>query len=133
VVIAQAVEHQRGQLAGGSDDADVAAPPGPDLVAGLPEAGVRGHALHGLDRGPSHESGALLGDPAAVHGGIGLADAAALCRTNDGRPFTTDLYRWRRNHRDPQVRPPGVLMVPNPLDPTADDSAWWTPRPARTG
>ena len=29
-------------------------------------------ALHGLDRGPADQPAALLGDPAAVHGGVGL-------------------------------------------------------------
>src|SRR3954470_21830665 len=33
---------------------------------------VRGHALHGFDRGPAHDPAALLGDPSAVHGGVGL-------------------------------------------------------------
>jgi hypothetical protein len=49
-------------------------PPTPtgDPVADLPEPGVRGHALHGLDRGPAHEATALFGDPSAVHGGVGL-------------------------------------------------------------
>jgi hypothetical protein len=60
VVIAQAVEHQTGQFAGGGDDADVATPPRSDPVADLPEAGVRGDALHGLDRGPPDQPGALL-------------------------------------------------------------------------
>ena len=60
VVIAQAVEHQRDQLPGGGDDADVAAAAFADPVAGLPEAGVRGHALHGLDRGPAHQPAALF-------------------------------------------------------------------------
>ena len=72
VVITQAVEHQCDQVAGGGDHADVAAPPRADPIAALPEAGVRGHALHGLDRGPAHQPGTLLGDPATMDGGVGL-------------------------------------------------------------
>ena len=38
---------------------------------------IRGHrgrwSVAGLDRGPAHQLRALLGDPAAVHGGVGLA------------------------------------------------------------
>jgi hypothetical protein len=60
VVIAQAVEHQAEQFAGGGDDADVAAAPCSDPVAELPEAGVRRDALHGLDRGPADQPGTLL-------------------------------------------------------------------------
>jgi hypothetical protein len=60
VVIAQAVEDQPDQLAGRGDDSDVAAAPGRDPVAGLAEAGVSGKALHGLDRGPADQPGALF-------------------------------------------------------------------------
>ena len=71
VVIAQAEEDQHDQLAGRCHDTDVAAPAFPDPVAGLPEAGVT--ALHGLDRGPADQPRALFGDPAAMHGSVGLA------------------------------------------------------------
>src|SRR5690242_21881454 len=55
VAVAQSEVDQLGQLAGGGDDADVAAAASADLVADLPEAGVRGYPLDGLDRGPSHQ------------------------------------------------------------------------------
>ena len=44
----------------------------PTRSRSCPRSGVAGHALHGLDRGPAHQPAALLGDPAAVHGGVGL-------------------------------------------------------------
>jgi hypothetical protein len=53
-------EDQLGQLAGGGDDTDVAAAAGTDLVADVPQAGVRGHAVSGLDRGPPHQAAPLL-------------------------------------------------------------------------
>jgi hypothetical protein len=60
MVIAQAVKHQGNQFAGGGNDTDVAAAPGADTVADLTEAGVRGDALLGLDRGPAHQPGTLF-------------------------------------------------------------------------
>src|SRR3954451_963104 len=60
----QPEEDQLGQLAGAGDDADVAAAAGGDVVADLPETGVRGYPLDGLDRGPPHQPAAYLGDPA---------------------------------------------------------------------
>ncbi len=72
VVITQAVEHQPGQLPCGGDHPDVAATTRADPVAVSPEQGMTGHALHSLDRGPAHQPGALFGDPAAVHRGVGL-------------------------------------------------------------
>ena len=42
VPVTQPVEDQLGQLAGGGDDADVAAAAGGDPVPDLPDAGVRG-------------------------------------------------------------------------------------------
>ena len=53
MVIAQAVEQQYNQFAGGGGT-DVGAAPGADTVADLTVAGVRTDALHGLDRGPAH-------------------------------------------------------------------------------
>jgi hypothetical protein len=50
--VAQPVEHQFGELAGGGDHADVAATAGGDPVADLPEPGVSADALDGLDRRP---------------------------------------------------------------------------------
>jgi len=58
--VTQPVEHQLGQLAGGGDHADVAAPAGGDPVADLPEPGVSTDALHGLDRGPADQATALF-------------------------------------------------------------------------
>jgi hypothetical protein len=59
----------------------------PDSIADLAEVGVRGHPLYGLDRRPPNKSAALLGDPAPVHGGVGLVvfrgqpgPAGQLCR-----------------------------------------------------
>ena len=72
VVITQPVEHQGEQFAGGGHDADVAAAPGGDPVPVLPQAGLAGDALHGLDRRPAHQPRTLFRDPAAVHGGVGL-------------------------------------------------------------
>jgi hypothetical protein len=60
MVIAQAVEHQGNQFAGGGDDTDVAAAPGADTVADLTVAGMRTDALAGFDRGPAHQGGALF-------------------------------------------------------------------------
>jgi hypothetical protein len=60
MVIAQAVEHQGNQFAGGGDDTDVGAAPGADTVADLTVAGVRTDALHGLDRGPADQPGTLF-------------------------------------------------------------------------
>ena len=60
VMVAQAVEHQPGQLAGGGDHTDVAATTLPDPVSVLPEQGMTGYALHGLDRGPAHQPAALF-------------------------------------------------------------------------
>jgi hypothetical protein len=45
MVIAQAVEHQGNQFAGGGDDTDVAAVPGADTVADLTVAGMRTGAV----------------------------------------------------------------------------------------
>jgi hypothetical protein len=55
VVVAQAIEHQFGELPGGGDDSDVAAAAAAHLVADLTEAGACGGALHGLDR-PAHQA-----------------------------------------------------------------------------
>jgi hypothetical protein len=58
--VAQPVEHQLGQLAGGGDHTDVATPAGGDPVADLAEPGVSTNALHGLDRGPPDQAAALF-------------------------------------------------------------------------
>ena len=72
VAIAQGVVDQADQVAGGGGDADVAAAALPDLVSALAGAAVFAGALRGLDRGSPDEGAALFGDPAAVHGGVGL-------------------------------------------------------------
>jgi hypothetical protein len=90
VVIAQAVE-QGDQLAGGGDDADVASAAGRDAVADLPQAGVRRDALHSLDRGPADQAGALLGDPATVHGRVGLAVGGV-----NPAQLASSAGRWKR-------------------------------------
>ena len=59
-MITQAVEHQHDQFAGGGHDPDVAATVCTDPVPDLPQPGMGGYALHGLDRGPAHQPGALL-------------------------------------------------------------------------
>ena len=61
VVIPKPVEHQRDQVAGGGHHADVVATALGDAVATLPQPGARGHALHGLDRGPTHQPRARTG------------------------------------------------------------------------
>ena len=71
-MISQAVEHEGDQFSGGGDGPDVAATTLTDPVSTTAKPGVRGHALHGLDRGPADQAGALLGDPAAVHDIVGL-------------------------------------------------------------
>ena len=47
-------------------------PGGPRPGPGPPDPVVPGQDLHRLDRGPADQPGALLGDPAAVHVGVGL-------------------------------------------------------------
>jgi len=46
--------------------------PAGDAFSKRPGRGVRPDHLDRLDRGPAHQPGALLGDPAAVHVGVGL-------------------------------------------------------------
>src|SRR3954452_18489293 len=72
LAVAQRVVDHFDQVTRGGGDADVAAAALPDLVASLTGAAVFAGALRGLDRGPSDQHTALLGDPAAVHGGVGL-------------------------------------------------------------
>ena len=69
VGVAQPVEDHLGQLAGGGDRADVPAAAGGDPVPELPEPGVSGDALDGLDRGPPGQRGALPGDPTTMQPG----------------------------------------------------------------
>jgi len=123
VVVAQAVEHQDDQLAGGGHHTDVAATTGGDPVAVLPEAGVRGHALHGLDRGPAHQPAALLGrllhvaahrvaeGPAlSVEQGDAVDDGFAGLAVSDVADYGADLVELQRCCRIAVYRikaPPG--------------------------
>jgi hypothetical protein len=84
VVIAQAVEDQPDQLAGRGNNTDVAAAPGRDPIPGLPEAGMSGKALHGFDRGPTDQPGALFICGTTVVKPCGIR----------ARDFFLDLLRW---------------------------------------
>ena len=70
--VAQRVVDELEQITGGGGDADVAAAALCDALASLSGAGVLAGALCCFDGGPTDQHAALFGDPAAVHGGIGL-------------------------------------------------------------
>ena len=73
VMVAQRVVDELDLGSRGGHDADVAPAAGRHPVADATDPGVAGQDLHRLDRGPTDQSGALFGDPAAVHVGVGLA------------------------------------------------------------
>ena len=72
MLVAQRVVDELQLAAGGRHDGDVVAAFGGDRLAERAQDGVPGQALNGFDHGPADQGAALLGDPAAVHRGIGL-------------------------------------------------------------
>ena len=73
VVIAQPVEDQLELSSGGGHGADVAvAAAMSDLFADRADAAGLRHDLDRFDRRSPHQARALLGDPAAVHRGVGF-------------------------------------------------------------
>jgi hypothetical protein len=72
VPVAQPVEDEFDEFPGGGDLTDVPPAALSDLVADSAQATVFVGALDGFDRGPAHQPRSLLGDPPAVHRGIGL-------------------------------------------------------------
>ena len=73
VVIAQPVEDELELSSGGGHGADVAvAAAMSDLFADRADVTGIGQDLHRFDRRPPHQARALLGDPAAVHRGVGF-------------------------------------------------------------
>jgi hypothetical protein len=92
MVVPQRVEHVLDLLASGGDHTDVAAAAGTDSVADRPDPAGPRQDLYRLDRGPSDQPGALFGDSAAVHMGVGLVvfggqagpAGQLLCRAEPG-------------------------------------------------
>jgi len=72
VMIAQRVEDVLELLPGRGHGTDVAAAPGGDPVPHPTHLGVSGQHLDRLHRRPADQTRALLGDPAAVHVGVGF-------------------------------------------------------------
>jgi hypothetical protein len=58
--VAQSVEDDGEQFAGGGDHTDIASAAGSDLVADLPEPGAFTDSLDGLDGGPADQFAALF-------------------------------------------------------------------------
>jgi hypothetical protein len=75
VAVAQPVVDQADKLAGGGDHADVAAAARGDPVADPSQPGLRADALDRFHPRPAGQPGALPGDRAAVHVGVGLVMA----------------------------------------------------------
>ena len=79
MVVAQGVVDVLELVAGSGDDTDVAAAAGGDPVPDAADVAGLGQDLDGLDGGPADQSGALLGDPAAV-------DVTVICVPGDPDP-----------------------------------------------
>ena len=75
LAVAQPVEDEGQQLAGGGDAADVATPAGADTGFDRGDLGVAYSAGDRFDSGPAQQARALFGDPAAGDVAVGLAVA----------------------------------------------------------
>ena len=71
MAITECIEDQFDQLPGSGDGADVAASARRDPLPHRRKPGAFLGPLHRFDRGPADQPASLLGDPAAVHGGVG--------------------------------------------------------------
>ena len=110
--VAQSVEDEGEQFAGGGDHTDIASAAGSDLVADLPEPGAFTDSLDGLDGGPADQFAALLGNPPAVDLGVGLMGVEESSRPSWSAGWVRGSgahHRFRRRTPRPGSRPPRGL------------------------
>ena len=115
MVIAQPVEDQLELSSGRGDCTDIAvAAAMRHLVSDRADATGPRQEFHRIDRRPPHQTRALLGDVAAVNGGVGLVMSRSQpCPTRQlGRTvetmYITDLgHEQRRQHRPM----PGICWI----------------------